>query len=176
MRAPRGLDPLTRQQPHFIERFCTSDPLDEASGGRRAFCENGTRQDSVGPLLDEAINQLGEPDRQAILLRFFEQHDFRAVGAALGSNEDAARMRVTRALEKLRSVLKRRGVVSSASALSVTLSAHAIQAVGEPPGKNPRSSGAIRGCEVSVCCGGSALPSQPGARSTSDRNEPDRLA
>src|SRR5665811_2328496 len=55
----------------------------------------------VAPLLDEAINELSEADRTAILLRFFEQQDFRAVGRALGSNEDAARMRVTRALEKL---------------------------------------------------------------------------
>ena len=52
----------------------------------------------VAPMLDEAINELGEADRMAILLRFFEQRDFRFVGEALGSNEDAARMRVTRAL------------------------------------------------------------------------------
>ena len=50
----------------------------------------------VAPLLDEAINELGEANRTAILLRFFEQQDFRAVGQALGSSEDAARMRVTR--------------------------------------------------------------------------------
>ena len=45
----------------------------------------------VAPILDEAINQLGAEDRAAILLRFFEQCDFRLVGEALGSNEDAAR-------------------------------------------------------------------------------------
>jgi len=44
----------------------------------------------VAPLLDEAINDLAEADRTAILLRFFEQQDFRAVGAVLGSTEDAA--------------------------------------------------------------------------------------
>lgn len=82
----------------------------------------------IAPLLDEAINELGDADRTAIVLRFFEQHDFRAVGQALGSNEDAARMRVNRALEKLQELLKRRGLTSSAAALSVALSASAVQA------------------------------------------------
>ena len=82
----------------------------------------------VAPLLDEAINELGEADRTAILLRFFEQQDFRVVGQALGSNEDAARMRVTRALEKLENFLKRRGVTTSAASLGVVLTANAVQA------------------------------------------------
>ena len=82
----------------------------------------------VAPILDEAINELGEEDRTAILLRFFEQHDFRSVGQALGSNEDAARMRVTRALEKLANLLKRRGVTASSGALTVVLGANAVQA------------------------------------------------
>ena len=82
----------------------------------------------VAPLLDEAINELGEADRTAILLRFFEQQDFRTVGQALGSNEDAARMSVTRALEKLEEFLKRRGVTTTAASLGVVLTANAVQA------------------------------------------------
>ena len=82
----------------------------------------------VGPVLDEAINQLGAPDRTAILLRFFEQRDFRAVGEALGSSEDAARMRVNRALEKLHSLLKRRGVTLSAAALGTALASQVVTA------------------------------------------------
>lgn len=82
----------------------------------------------IGPILDEAINELGEADRTAILLRFFEHQDFRSVGAAVGSTEDAARMRVTRALEKLQELLLRHGVTTSAGALSVALSAHVVQA------------------------------------------------
>ena len=92
--------------------------------------ENNSEADfsRVAPVLDEAINELGEADRTAILLRFFEQQDFRAVGLALGSNEDAARMRVTRALEKLEGFLKRRGVTTSAASLGVVLTANAVQA------------------------------------------------
>lgn len=82
----------------------------------------------VAPILDKAIDELGEADRTAILLRFFEQQDFRAIGRALGGSEDAARMRVTRALEKLESLLKQRGVTTSAAALAIALSANAIQA------------------------------------------------
>ena len=44
----------------------------------------------VAPILDEAINQLGATDRAAVLLRFYERLDFRAVGEALGTNEAAA--------------------------------------------------------------------------------------
>ncbi len=84
---------------------------------------------AVAPLLDEAVNQLGEEDRTAILLRFFEQLDFHSVGQALGSSENAARMRVNRALEKLHSIFKRRGITTSAAALSTVLSAHAIETV-----------------------------------------------
>ena len=82
----------------------------------------------IAPVLDEAINQLGTTDRKAILLRFFEQRDFHSVGEALGSNEDAARMRVNRALEKLHSLLKRRGVTLSAAALGTMLPGQVVSA------------------------------------------------
>ncbi len=82
----------------------------------------------VGPILDEAINQLEPDDRTAILLRFFEQLEFRAVGEALGSNEDAARMRVNRALDKLQVLLKNRGVAFSAAALGTALAAGFVSA------------------------------------------------
>lgn len=82
----------------------------------------------VAPTLDEAINELGPEDRKAIMLRFFEQHDFRSVGEALGSNEEAARKRVDRALEKLHGLLTRRGVALSATALATTLASQVVTA------------------------------------------------
>jgi RNA polymerase sigma factor (sigma-70 family) len=82
----------------------------------------------VAPILDDAINQLGAEDRTAILLRYFEQLDFRSVGEALGSNDEAARKRVTRALEKLHSLLQHRGVSLSAAALGTALAAEAVTA------------------------------------------------
>lgn len=98
-----------------------------------ALQENsGADFSQVAPILDEAINELGEADRTAILQRFFEQHDFRSVGQALGSNEDAARMRVTRALDKLQGLLRRRGVTVSAASLAVVISTNV--ATGAPAG------------------------------------------
>ena len=82
----------------------------------------------MAPILDEAINELGNDDRKAVLLRYFEQQDFRSVGEALGSNEEAARKRVSRALEKLHLLLSRRGVALSAAALGTALSTGVVSA------------------------------------------------
>ena len=82
------------------------------------------------PVLDAAMDALGERDREAVLLRYFEARPFAEIGATLRVSEDAARMRVERALEKLRRVLARRGVTSTGAALGVVL---AQQAVGAAP-------------------------------------------
>ena len=58
----------------------------------------------IAPLLDEAMNQLGEADRNAVMLRFFEQKSLDEVGRALGIETGAAQKRVWRALEKLRHI------------------------------------------------------------------------
>ena len=83
--------------------------------------------DRIRPLLDDALDQLNPADRDALLLRFFEQRSLAEVGEALGANEDAARKRVTRALDKLRTDLIRRGVGTTAAVLSTVLSVNAIQ-------------------------------------------------
>jgi RNA polymerase sigma factor (sigma-70 family) len=84
--------------------------------------------EAIRPLLDEAMEQLSEPDRDALLLRFFKNHDLRAVGVALSISDDAAQKRVSRAVERLREFLAKRGVAVGASGLAVVLSAHAVQA------------------------------------------------
>ncbi len=82
----------------------------------------------IGPVLDEAMSQLDDEDREALLLRFFQSRNFRAIGQTLGVSDDTAQKRVSRALEKLRGHLTSRGVATSAAALSVALSAHVVQA------------------------------------------------
>jgi hypothetical protein len=72
-------------------------------------------------VLDDAMRELTEPDREAVLLRYFEQRPFADIGAALRLSEDAARMRVERALEKLRALLARRGVTSTPAILALVL-------------------------------------------------------
>src|SRR5204863_8765300 len=71
----------------------------------------------LGHHLDDALARLGEIDRNAILLRYFEQQSLREVGLSLGLREEAAKKRVARALEKLRRMLRRRGAEISATAL-----------------------------------------------------------
>ena len=74
------------------------------------------------------MDRLGEKDRNAIVLRFFENKNLREVGAALGASEDAAKMRVNRALEKLRKFFTKRGVTLSAAAIAGAVSANSVQA------------------------------------------------
>src|SRR6185436_8691184 len=81
------------------------------------------------PLLDEALDELGEEDRHALLLRFFEQQNLAEVGAALGLAEDTARKRVSRALDKLRGRLVSRGITTTAASLTVAITAYGAETV-----------------------------------------------
>jgi RNA polymerase sigma factor (sigma-70 family) len=82
----------------------------------------------IEPLLDDAMAALDDTDRAAVLLRYFENKSLREVGQALGTSDDAAQKRVSRAVERLREFFTRRGVTVGASGLAVVLSANAVQA------------------------------------------------
>ena len=82
----------------------------------------------LAPVLDDVINELGPEDRDAILQRFYERRDLRAVGAALGVSEDAAQKRVSRGIEKLRVLLSERGITLSLGALATLLTERAVTA------------------------------------------------
>ena len=82
----------------------------------------------IAPLLDEAVAQLAEADRNAVVLRFYEQRPLEEVGRVLGLNADATQKRVSRALEKLRKFFAKRGVVSTTAVIAGTISAHSVQA------------------------------------------------
>jgi cell division septum initiation protein DivIVA len=77
-------------------------------------------------MLDRFVDNLGEIDRRAILLRFVEHRSFVEVGNALGLSENAARMRVDRALDKLRGMLRKQGIVSTTTALAAVLTEQAV--------------------------------------------------
>lgn len=77
--------------------------------------------EQLRPVLDAAMDELGATDREAVLLRFFEERAFAEVGERLRMSENTARMRVERALEKLHALLARRGVTSTAAALATML-------------------------------------------------------
>jgi RNA polymerase sigma factor (sigma-70 family) len=78
----------------------------------------------IRPVIDAVLDRLSERDRNAIVLRFFDGLSFADIGTRLRLSEDAARMRVDRALDKLRTTLARRGVGSTAGALGAALAAN----------------------------------------------------
>jgi RNA polymerase sigma factor (sigma-70 family) len=82
----------------------------------------------VRPIIDDALQDLAPDDREAVLLRYFENRSFAEIGDTLRLGENGARMRVTRALEKLEPALARRGVKSTASALATVLTIPAAMA------------------------------------------------
>jgi RNA polymerase sigma factor (sigma-70 family) len=95
----------------------------------RALDDNtGSPWEQIAPHLDEGLNQLSAADRDAIVLRFFKKQDFRVIGATLGVSEDTAQKRVSRALEKLRGLLSKRGATLTATALASVLTAEAVVA------------------------------------------------
>ncbi len=90
--------------------------------------EEAVAWQEIAPVLDESLANLSEADRHALLLRFFEQRKLADVGQALGLSEDGARKRVERALEKLRGLLGKRGVVVPVALLTTALAANAAPA------------------------------------------------
>jgi hypothetical protein len=74
------------------------------------------------------MGQLGDKDQTALVLRFFEDRSFKDISSALGTTEAGAKMRVNRALEKLRLFFTKRGLIFSANAIGGAISAHSLHA------------------------------------------------
>ncbi len=105
---------LHREQEAFMQFAENSDP--DVSWQR------------LSPLLEEAMSRLGPKERDAVVLRFFENRTVREVASALGLEEAAAQKRVNRATDKLRAFFTRRGVQVSTVALLASIGTHAVQA------------------------------------------------
>jgi RNA polymerase sigma factor (sigma-70 family) len=90
--------------------------------------ESDSAWEQLSPLLDEAMARLRDKDRDAIVLRFFENKSLQEVGDALGLEERAAQKRVARSLEKLRDFFTKRGVALSDTLIAGAVSANSVQA------------------------------------------------
>ena len=84
--------------------------------------------EQLAPLLDDAMAQLSDKDRDAIVLRYFQNKSLRDVGAVLGVDEYAAQKRVGRAVEKLQKTFYKHGVTSTATAIAAAISANSVHA------------------------------------------------
>jgi RNA polymerase sigma factor (sigma-70 family) len=117
-------------------RFCTSTHKRAAARRRAAENKAATMRNETlevrssqhdftsiaEPMLDDALEHLADTDRNALLLRFFQGRSLREVGAHLGVSEDAAKQRVSRAVEKLRIYFTRRGIEAPAPVVAGLLS------------------------------------------------------
>jgi RNA polymerase sigma factor (sigma-70 family) len=82
----------------------------------------------IAPHLDAVLGELSEPDRDAVLLRYFEHKSAKEMGQLLGISDEAAQKRVNRAVDRLRDSFAERGVTIGASGLAVLISTNAVQA------------------------------------------------
>lgn len=82
---------------------------------------NDSRWSDLRPMIEDVLDELPERDRVAVWLRICEGRTFAEVGAKLAASEDAVRVRVDRALEKMRAALSRRGIASTTAALTTAL-------------------------------------------------------
>jgi len=104
----------------------------------------------IAPLLDDALARLGQKDHDALVLRFFENKSLGEVGLAIGTSEDTARMRVNRALEKLRTIFAKRGVSSTTATIAETISTNSVQAAPVALAKSVTAVALAKGAAASV--------------------------
>ncbi len=105
---------------------------------------NGSDSDAwsqIAPLLDEAMNCLGTKEHDAVMLRFLDGKELKLVGAAMGTTEDGARMRVNRGLEKHWEFFTKKGVALSARAIAGAIAANSVQAAPEGFAAHSNSAG-----------------------------------
>lgn len=81
----------------------------------------------ISPHLDAAMGTLDEADRDALVLRYFERKSAREMAVILGTSEEAAQKRVSRAVERLRELFSKRRVAIGAGGLATLISANAVQ-------------------------------------------------
>jgi RNA polymerase sigma factor (sigma-70 family) len=81
--------------------------------------------------IQETIARLPAADRSAIVLHYLEGRPTAEIAIALATSDTAVRTRLTRARERLRTLLRRGGIALSAGALAAVLEASKVQAA--PP-------------------------------------------
>ena len=116
---------LMRAQTNRLLRETEAARLGTTTGGSISPADAGVLE----TVLDEILNELPDDDRNAIIARYFFQRSYADIGAKTGRSENATRMRVDRALTKLRDRLEARGFASATAVLAGILPTYATAAV-----------------------------------------------
>lgn len=124
-----------REQEAYMQSLLEETPSNEA-------------WQQIAPILESTMDSLNERDRNAVVLRFLEGKSLNEVGVALGVSEDAAKMRVNRALEKLRHIFIRQGVTLTATIIAGSIATNSVQAA--PIGLTTSTVAAANGGSVAV--------------------------
>jgi RNA polymerase sigma factor (sigma-70 family) len=109
---------------------------------------------NLSPLLSDGLEKLGSKDRDAVLLHYFQHKTLAEVGTATGVSEDAARMRISRAVRKLRAFFSRKGQTLAIGAIATLLMANSLQAA--PPSCSASVVAAVCGSAAHVALAGSS--------------------
>jgi uncharacterized protein (TIGR03435 family) len=133
----------SRRRRQSREQEATMEPL-------TAQVPSDPTWDQFSPVLEEAMAKLRDRDRDALVLRFFENKSMREVGAALGLEERAAQKRVARGLEKLRKYFSTRGVDSTTAVISGAISANSVHAAPAGLAKSVSAVAAAKGAAASA--------------------------
>ena len=112
--------------------------------------KEGNDWPQISPLLDDAMGQLNEKDRHAVVLRYFDGKSMREIAVALGASEDATKMRVSRATDKLQKYLSKRGVTSTAATITGAISANSVQAAPAALAKTITAVALAKGATISL--------------------------
>ncbi len=90
-----------------------------------AASERGVPQwDEILPVVDEALSELPEKVRVAVVLRFLEGQTHAQAAKELGISRSAVHKRIKKGLEQVRIFLDKRGITSSSAVLGVMFAAH----------------------------------------------------
>ena len=84
--------------------------------------------DDIAPLLDDAMDELEESTRAALVLRYFDGLSLKEVAERMNITHDAARQRVSRAVAHLRDLFAKRGIKVTALGVGTLIGANAVHA------------------------------------------------
>ena len=115
--AARNALRMQTRRTHYEFKAAATTPI--------SFEKTGPVPVSIEAELDDALSSLGETDRSAVLLSYFGGKNWREVGEAIGSSEDAARKRVNRAVAQMRAFFVHRGLHVSTAAVAAGLASAA---------------------------------------------------